>query len=74
MTKKINLFEIGYGDEVNKKLRQSKSLCKETKKKIKIHMRYIYKVMLQIQTILQYFYKLLMLFQHFSSNYWEVKI
>ena len=37
-------------------------------------MRYIYKVMLQIQTILQYFYKLLMLFQHFSSNYWEVKI
>ena len=33
MTKKINLFEIGYGDEVNKKLRQSKSLCKETKKK-----------------------------------------
>ena len=27
MKKKINLFEIGYGDEVNKKLRQSKSLC-----------------------------------------------
>ena len=35
MKKKINLFEIGYGDEVNKKLRQSKSLCKETKKKKK---------------------------------------
>ena len=32
MKKKINLFEIGNGDEVNKMLRQSKSLCKEIDK------------------------------------------
>ena len=31
--KETNLFEIGDGDEVSKKLRQSKSSCKETEKR-----------------------------------------
>ena len=32
MSNKTNLFEIWHGDEVSKKLRQSKSMCKEIKK------------------------------------------
>ena len=31
--KETNLFEIGDGDEVSKKLRQSKSSCKKTEKR-----------------------------------------
>ena len=39
MSKEMNLSEIWDGDQVNKKLRQSKSMCKETKKKCKTFMR-----------------------------------
>ena len=39
MSKETNLFEIWDGYQVNKKLRQSKSMCKETKKICKTFMR-----------------------------------
>ena len=39
MSKEMNLSEIWDGDQVNKKLRQSKSMCKETKKICKTFMR-----------------------------------
>ena len=42
MSKETNLSEIWDGDQVSKKLRQSKNLCKQTKKICKMFMIYIY--------------------------------
>ena len=41
MSKETNLSKIWDGDQVSKKLRQSKSLWKETEKICKTFMRYI---------------------------------
>ena len=41
MSKKTNISEIWDGDEVSKKLRQSKSMCKKTEKICKKCVRYI---------------------------------